>query len=105
LYRIIFFFLIFSFPLIFCGDELYRGKIQKIESQLRQLEQEKKRYEKKAEFHRAQGEAFQFQKGFFLERRREYALAEKNLDKVRALEVEMDRLQKEKEEFKRISFE
>jgi hypothetical protein len=71
-------------------------RIETIDQRIASLEQEKKQYEKNASFHEKRATAWQFNKDFFLESRRERFLAEKNLDRKRLADLKIKQLKEEK---------
>ena len=72
-------------------------RIQTIDAQIRELEEEKKGYEGRALRHEDYAQRQQFQDRVFLESRRHIQLADENRQKAQAVQQEIDELQKEKQ--------
>lgn len=71
-------------------------EIAAIEQKLCSLEEKKKGHEKKVILHQRKGSDWQFSRENYLESRREYFLAEQEMDKVRSLSLRIDQLKSER---------
>jgi hypothetical protein len=96
------FFLTLSLFLALWGfaAETKAEKLQQIEERIQQLEDEKRGYEAKAIRHEDQADYLLFDDQTFLEARRHMQLADENRAKAAAIQMEIDRLQAEKEKMK-----
>lgn len=86
---------------LYAGEktDLERKKqLERISEQIKELKKEKERYQKKAKIHQQRAASWQFNKDFSLESRREYFLAEKDLDKIHLIELKIKDCEREKEE-------
>ena len=93
------------FSIVFIGSSFKRGEdplvqrqLEKIHEQIKDLEKEKERYKKTAAVHQKRAASWQFNKDFSLESRREYFLAEKDLDKIHLIELKIREFEREKQE-------
>jgi hypothetical protein len=85
----------------FCLVLLEEGDLQKIstiDQEIFYLEKEKKQLQRKASSHRRKGEQLQFDRGSFLEARREFFLEQEAEDKLNVIEIKVDHLMEEKKD-------
>lgn len=99
------FFMSFSFFLILWGFSAYTAsdsaEIQKIDGQIKQLEEMKRGYEARALKHNDMAEYLQFDQQAVLETRRHLQLAEENRNKAALVQEQIDRLQSRKQQLQR----
>lgn len=72
--------------------------LQKIDQKIFYLEKEKKQLQRKAAVHRNKGVQLQFDRGNFLEARREFFLEQELEDKVHLIEINIQNLLNEKKD-------
>ncbi len=64
-----------------------------LEKEIESLVNKKTEHLKKIKFHQSRGRDWQFNKDNYLESRREYFLAERELDKIRLIELKLQDLE------------
>lgn len=100
-----FFFMTFSFFLILWGFSGYTAsnsvEIQKIEGEIKQLEEMKRGYESKALKHDDMATYMQFDSKAVLETRRHLQMAEENRNKAALVQQQIDRLNAKKQQLQK----
>jgi hypothetical protein len=87
---------IFLFVSIFLKAEGYPSleeQVVSLEKEMESLKNKKNDHLKKITFHQGRGRDWQFSKDNYLESRREYFLAEKEIDRVRLIELKLKDLE------------
>jgi hypothetical protein len=73
-------------------------RIAKIDQDIFCLEKEKKQLQRKSSSHRDKGGRLQFDRGNYLEARREFFLEQESIDKVHLIEIKIQNLLEEKKD-------
>ncbi len=64
----------------------------KVEGEITSLKSKKNEHQKKIKFHQDRGSSWQFNRDSFLESRHEYLLADRELDKIRIIDLKIQDL-------------
>ena len=96
----IFFLIFLSVSQLFQGEEYptKEEEIEKIEKVIQKLQAEKNKWEKQVAGHESRGSSLQFNKGNFLESRREYFLADQEQDRLQLLDLKIKKFTMQKKE-------
>lgn len=88
--------------LLFCAamqaEESSNIQIEALDERIQALEGEKAYYEKRASIHRDRAHRYQSKKELSLDMRKEYALADKDDEQAKSIDLQIQKLQKQRKE-------
>jgi hypothetical protein len=90
--------MLYLFLSIILAREADIEKMHRIDQEIVCLAKEKKQLERKASSHRNAGSQLQFDRGNFLEARREFFLEQELEDKIHILEIQIEELLEERKD-------